>query len=146
LSLEKIGKRKAHRYYERMRYLLPRFEKCLEMNDYVEAAEKAWGIVSAFVNVYALTFEGREYKNDEKKKRKLVEFLNTVLPFDDELRKLVEDFSRGHVETLARALKGLHTYFYGGTTVSEYDAKHYLSYAKILLRILNEYAMVMSPR
>ena len=144
MSLGKINTRKALKYYERMQYLLPRFEECLKGGDLVEAAEKAWGIISAFVNVYALTFEGREYKNDERKKQKLVEFLNMNIPHDTELKKLVDDFSRGHTETLARALKNLHSYFYGGATAGKHDIKHYLTYAKNLLEILNQYAMIIT--
>jgi len=112
----------------------------MEMGDVIQAAEKVWGAVSAFVNIYSLTYYNREFKKDSNKVNKLTEFIELVLNQDPEVQIIISSFSKGHAETFAKSLNNLHSFFYGGSAISIDDVKRYLNTAKAFLPLIKEYA------
>ncbi len=137
-------RRRVERYRARIAHHLRKFFEHIDENDLVQAAEKAWGLVSAFANIYAIVFHGEEVKRDRKKKEMLVEFLNSVAEHDVEIGELVMREYRGHVETLVASLVNLHSFFYGGTGISDEDVERYLKHSRRLLPILYEYANILA--
>jgi len=88
-SLSDRIKRDLESYRARIDQHLQKFFKHISENDVAQVAEKAWGIVSAFANIYSLMFHGTEVKSNRRKREMLVEFLNKVKEHDPEIRKLL---------------------------------------------------------
>lgn len=116
----------------------------MDENDVVQAAEKAWGAVSAFANIYSIVFHNTEVKRDAKKREVLKEFLNRVKNFDPEIEELIAREYRGYTTTLVRSLLSLHSFFYGGINIKDEDVKRYLQHVCKLLLILQEYSNIIA--
>ena len=136
---QNVNKVRINRYYERLLYHLRAFNRYIEKEDIIQAAEKTWGAISAFVNIYSLIYYNKEVKKDINKIKMLTEFIELVLRHDPEVKKIINDFSRGHVKTFTKSLSNLHSFFYGGSAISIDDVKRYLNAAKIFLPIIEEY-------
>ena len=132
------------KYRSRVSYHVKKFFKHMSEGDVIQAAEKVWGAVSAFVNIYAIIFYNTEIRRDYRKREMLEEFLNEIKEFDLEVKELVIKEYRGHTDTLARSLQNLHRFFYGGTNIKEEDVKRYLEHASKLLPILHEYSEIIA--
>ena len=123
-------------YYNRFWEHYHKAKEALNEGDLPQAAEKIWGAVSAFVNVFSLVEHREPRISDKRKKEALCEFVERNIQHDSELRTLVNDFSRGHIGTLADALEKLHKFFYGGSRLSDEDLKRFLECGMKLLSIL----------
>ena len=137
-------RRRVRRYLGRVNYHAREFLKHMERGDTIQAAEKAWGVVSAFANIYAITFHNEEVKRDYRKREMLEEFLNKIKGYDLEVGELIAREYRGHVGTLARALGSLHSFFYGGTRIKDEDVEKYLRHSQKLIPILQEYSNIIA--
>lgn len=137
-------RRRVKRYQSRVNYHVKEFFKRMNEGDIIQAAEKAWGAISAFVNIYAITFHNTEVKRDYRKREVLEEFLNEIKKFDLEVEELIAKEYRGHTGTLARSLWNLHSFFYGGANIKDEDVKRYLQHLYKLLPILQEYSNIIA--
>jgi len=116
----------------------------MDESDIAQAAEKAWGAVSAFANIYSIAFHGKEVTANKNKREVLKEFLDEVKEHDLEVKELLIKEYKGHTETLIGALAGLHRFFFGGTDIKDEDVKRYLKHSFMLLPILQEYSQIIS--
>lgn len=137
-------KRKVKRYQSRVNYHVKEFFKHMAKDDVIQAAEKAWGAISAFTNIYAIAFHNMEVKRDVRKREILEEFLNEIKNLDPEVKELIIREYRGYTNTLARSLLSLHSFFYGGTNIKDEDVKQYLQHVCKLLPILQEYSNIIA--
>jgi len=129
-------------YKARMEQHLRRFLVYLNEYDLVQAAEKAWGIVSALANIYSIVFYGEQVRSNNRKRKMLTEFLSKIAEHDLEVKELVTKWTKGHVETLVKSFADLHGFF-GGTDIDDEDVKRYLMHAKSILPILYQYAYIL---
>jgi len=137
-------RRRIKKYHDRMKYHVKQFFQHLENNDIIQAAEKAWGAVSAFANIYSITFCDKEVKRDKAKRDKLKEFIDQIKDHDPEINKLVTREYRNHSEILVGSFLDLHGFFYGGSNMHEEDIRRYLEHARKLLPVLLQYADILT--
>lgn len=142
-TLSDYNRRSLENYKARIDQHLQKFLEHINEGDIIQAAEKAWGIASAFANMYSIVFYGTEVKRNERKKKMLTEFLNEVKEHDVEIEELLMNEYKGHAETLVDSLASLHSFFFGGARIKDKDAERYLEHVSIILPILRQYSCIL---
>jgi hypothetical protein len=99
-----------------MRHHLASAAKLCEEGDYIQAAEKTWGALSAAINAKR---SGPEKKTWSEKRTAFIELLIECLKSYPELRTEMNGLGFLTTHDVFNAAYGLHKYFYGGTNYTD---------------------------
>jgi hypothetical protein len=121
-------------YQQRFKEHLGSAKKLYEQSDYVQASEKVWGALSAFINTQSKT----ECKSKDEKRTFFVGNLYRYLLKDKRLQNEMSRLGfKGCIDVFENAY-GLHLFFYGGLNLANPQVSSIIAFLIEVLESLRQ--------